>query len=315
MGFKVKKGFKTTAGISAYVQSYKYYPFHSHDTYIEIICVLNGSLTIFDSAVQYHLNEKEVHILNSADPHKLIAATCDTSILVVHIDKTVYNSKYEKLPLGYFTAHSNNANGYILPEMDYLRFLMAEAYLEYRKDSPSSVKLDNIACELIDLLFEEFHDYSYTLLPEGGYNISRRKYDGRDYEEFYRVYRIADYIETYFDKPIKLSDIARNEFLSVPYMSKYIKQNIGVSFNDLLSIARVSEAERLLNTTNKPIDQIASEVGFSSRSHLFKHFARWFSKSPSAHRKEILEDMGNDSSIQLGLLDQEKALAVIYSFL
>ena len=73
MKFNEKIGFKTSAGIQASIESYMYYPFHLHDTYIEIICVLNGSVDIYDSAVCYKLKENEIHILNAKDPHKIIS--------------------------------------------------------------------------------------------------------------------------------------------------------------------------------------------------------------------------------------------------
>ena len=315
MKFNEKIGFKTSAGIQASIESYMYYPFHLHDTYIEIICVLNGSVDIYDSAVCYKLKENEIHILNAKDPHKIISDIPETLLLIVHIDKEVYADIYPKLKLGYFTTYSRDANGYILSEMKYFRFLLASVYLEDIEKTPSEFKLDALTKEIIELLFDEFHDYAYTLSASGGYNIVRRKYDGRDYDEFYRAYRIADYIETYFKDSITLSEIAKDEFLSVPYLSKYIKDNLGVTFSDLLSIARVSEAERLLSLTNKTIEQIALDVGFANRAHLFQHFSKWFSKSPSAYRKEVLNDLGDNVAIQLGNIDKNIAIDKIHSFL
>lgn len=315
MNFNEKIGFKTSAGIQASVDSYMYYPFHLHNTYIEIVCVLTGSVSIYDSAVRYELKKNEIHILNANDPHKIISSDPDTLLLIVHINKDTYVDIYPKLKLGYFTAHSRDAKGYILPEMKYLRFLLASAYLEYIQKKPSEFRLDALAKEIIELLFDEFHDYAYILPASGGYNIVRRKYDGRDYDEFYRAYRIADYIESSFKNTVTLSEIAKNEFLSVPYLSKYIKDNLGVTFSDLLSIARASEAERLLSLTNKTIEQIALDVGFANRAHLFHHFSKWFSKSPSAYRKEVLNDLGDNVSMQPGNVNPDIINELIYLLL
>ena len=38
MKFNEKLGFKTAAGIRSSIEAIDYYPFHSHETYIEFIC-------------------------------------------------------------------------------------------------------------------------------------------------------------------------------------------------------------------------------------------------------------------------------------
>lgn len=315
MKFNEQLGFKTSAGIRASIESIDYYPFHSHHTYIELICVLKGNVTLYDSAVSYELHENEIHIMNSSDPHKIISKSPDNILLTIHIDKTKYSDQFKNLNLAYFVATSHNKDNIYFPEMKLLRFHMAQAYLEYISATASNIQLDYIANQILSLLFDEFHDYAYCILDSGNYNIVRRKYDGRNENEFYRVYRIADYIETNFRQKIQLSEIAENEFLSIPFLSQYIKKNIGITFSQLLSIARCSEAEKLLSTTNKSVEQIACDVGFVGRSHLFKHFTRWFSKSPSEYRKTILADLGEEIKIKYGNLDIETGLTIINKYL
>lgn len=315
MKFNEQLGFKTSAGIRASLQAIDYYPFHSHETYIEIICVLQGAITIYDSAVSYRLGKNEIHILNSTDPHKIVSETDDSILLTVHLDKTKYLKNYKNLHLAYFTAHSNDKKNILLPEIKLLRFLMAKTYEEYHKKESSQIELDSLAHQILTLLFEQFHDYAYVKLESGMYNIVRRKYDGRNEEEFYRIYRIADYVESEFKKKLTLADIAEIEFLSVPYLSKYIKNNIGITFSELVSIARCSEAERLLANTNKGVEQIAFEVGFANRAHFFKHFNRWFSQSPSEYRKKILGDLGDHVTIKYRELDKEKAFTILDAYL
>ena len=143
----------------------------------------------------------------------------------------------------------------------------------------------------------------------------KRKYDGRNEDEFYRIYRIADYLEIHFKESVKLTDIAEQEFLSVPYLSKYIKKNIGITFSELVSIIRCDEAERLLATSNHSIEQIASMTGFANRAHLFSNFTKWFSQSPSQHRKSILNDLNGQIKIRYSQYDAETIQTVIDEYL
>lgn len=315
MKFNEKLGFKTAAGIRSSIEAIDYYPFHSHETYIEFICVLRGAITIYDSAVKYHLKKDEIHIMNSTDPHKIVSDSNDSLLLMIHLDKSKYLEHHKSLQLGYFTAHSNDDKNILLPEIKLLRFLMAKVHIEYNKNEASAIELDRLANQMIDLLFEQFHDYAYVKLASGNYNIVRRKYDGRNENEFYRVYRIADYIELYFNNKLTLQDIAEEEFLSVPYLSKYIKNNIGITFSELVSIARCSEAERLLANTNKSVEQIALDTGFVNRAHLFRHFTRWFSQSPSEYRKKVLKDLGDDVKITYREFDKKEALDILNAYM
>lgn len=319
MKFNELIGFKTSAGICASLSNTQYYPFHAHENYMEIICVLSGEISIYDSAVNYKLSSGELHIFNSTDPHKIEAFAENTCVLTVHIDKTKYLKRYKdrgkNLKLAYFVAHSNQKNSLFASEALLFRFLLAKTYFEYTKEAPSDHVLNDLAHQIIDLCFDQFHDYAYQILESGNYNIVRRKYDGRNYDEFYRIYRIADHIESHFNEKLTLTDIAEKEFLSAPYLSKYIKENIGITFSQLVSIARCSEAERLLANTNKPIEQIACSVGFANRTHLSTHFNRWFSKSPSKYRAMVNADLGDDMKIQYGVLDIEKAHQILHAYL
>ena len=314
MQFNEQLGFKTPSGIRASIQAIDYYPFHSHKTYIEIICVLSGSYTVHDCAVTYTLNENEIHIFNSTYPHKIEANEENSTLLMIHIDKRKYLD-YDNMMIGYFIADSQYKENVLFPEMKLLRFYMAKAYSEYIKPAPSAIELDAIARDIIDLLFEQFHDYAYHKLENGTCLTVRRKYDGRNEDEFYRIYRIADYLEIHFKESVKLTDIAEQEFLSVPYLSKYIKKNIGITFSELVSIIRCDEAERLLATSNHSIEQIASMTGFANRAHLFSNFTKWFSQSPSQHRKSILNDLNDQIKIRYSQYDTETIQTIIDEYL
>lgn len=63
-------------------------------------------------------------------------------------------------------------------------------------------------------------------------------------------------------------------------------QTFGTSFQDLLSDIRKKRAIDLLQNTDKPVDEIAYELGYSDPSNFGRAFRKWTAKSPSAIRKE-----------------------------
>ena len=53
MQYTEQIGYKSEARIKARLESIEYYPFHIHENSLEIICVLNGTVEICDSAATY----------------------------------------------------------------------------------------------------------------------------------------------------------------------------------------------------------------------------------------------------------------------
>mgnify|MGYP000044170914 CR=1 FL=1 len=65
-------------------------------------------------------------------------------------------------------------------------------------------------------------------------------------------------------------------------------QTFGTSFQDLLSDIRKKRAVELLQSTDKPVDEIAEELGYSDPSNFGRAFRKWTGKSPSCIRKEMI---------------------------
>ena len=316
MEFNEVVGFKSEANIRAVLGNINYYPYHFHSDYLEIACLLIGEASVYVSTEHYVLRPKEIHIFNAREPHKIVSESPDGStFLIIHINKKKYADAFSNIELAYFTSAAGSEHAIDYSEYKLLRFKMAQVFFEYRKVSPSSIYLDSLAKDIIELLYTQFHEYKYVKNEYGSYNILRRKYDGRDRDEFLRVYKIADYVESnYYDK-LTLNDIAAMMHLSVPFLSKHIKDNLGVTFSELLSITRCSEAARLLADTEKNIDDIAALVGYTSRSHLSNHFSKCFGVSPSKYRKTIWQDLGDSAHIDMLPVDEDICTKRITDFL
>lgn len=62
-------------------------------------------------------------------------------------------------------------------------------------------------------------------------------------------------------------------------------QTYGTSFQDLLADIRKKRALDLLQNTDKPVDEIAHELGYSDPSNFGRAFRKWTGTSPSGIRK------------------------------
>lgn len=313
--FRENIGYKFNSRVRASLGSILHYPIHMHSNTIEIICVLDGIVSISDSALNHKLSVGDIYIFNAKDPHKIITVSEKNIILTVQIDIEYYKRYLKRLDMTYFICDSFINKEQLSGELRYLRFLLAQIYSAYGSKEGSESRLESLTRELLGFLTEQFQYYTYSKSQENSYDIVRRQEMKAEDPYYNRIYDIIDYIYENFRKKIRLEDIAKREFLSIYYLSRYIKKACGLSFSELVSIARCEEAERLLGSTNKTVDEIAFDVGFSNRKHLATCFKDWFHLTPSEYRRSLSRQFGSHLNPQYGGYDEEYANRLLESYL
>ena len=312
--FRENVGFKFNSRVRASLENIAYYPVHMHTGVVEIICVLDGVISISDSALSHKLTNGDVYIFNAKDPHKMMSVSEKNIILTVQIDLEYYKKYFKRLDVIYFICDSFINKDQLNSELHYLRFLLAKIYTEYNFKRSDS-HLEALAKDLLSFLMEQFQFYTYSKSKENSYDIVRRQEIKSDDPYYNRIYDIIDYIYANFRKKILLEEIANLEFLSVSYLSRYIKKACGLSFSELIAIARCEEAERLIGSTSKTIDEISLDVGFSNRKHLNINFKKWFQQTPSEYRKSLSRQFGSLPNIQYDSFDGWLASSILESYL
>ncbi|MGW5877276.1 GlxA family transcriptional regulator [Nocardiopsis terrae] len=84
--------------------------------------------------------------------------------------------------------------------------------------------------------------------------------------------------------PITLADIADHAALSVRSLNRHFRSQVGTTPMRWLLQARVNRAQQLLESTDQPIDRVASETGFGSTTTFRHHFTRLTGVPPSTYR-------------------------------
>ncbi len=330
MQYIEKIGYRSPARVRAKLENIEYYPFHQHDDAIELICVLNGRVDIRDSAASYTLRYGDVHIFNRKDAHKITAHIGDDGIpeeniiLTVHIDSDYYKQLIPSLEFMYFISDTFEDRNIYTSEMKHLRFHLARLYWEYAgTDGKSSdLKLEEYTKGLLEYLSQQFQNYIYKEdEPWSAHIVRLQSTDqqilkpGGIYRDYTRMYRIVDFVSEHFREKLTLRQIAGQEYLTEEHLSRYIKDTLGLTFTQLVSLTRCEEASRQLSSSAKTVDQIANEVGFSNRKHLATHFRRWYHTTPTQYRREIKKDLSTDSGISLRSFDFEFATLLIKMYL
>ena len=99
-----------------------------------------------------------------------------------------------------------------------------------------------------------------------------------------RVLMASDFIQSSYEQPITLSDIAVAAHLSPFHLVRLFRRAHGVTPHAYLTGKRVTVALRLVSQTQLSLDDIAVRSGLGTRSSLFRHLRRQQGSGASALR-------------------------------
>ena len=100
-----------------------------------------------------------------------------------------------------------------------------------------------------------------------------------------RMVDIINYIQKNYSR-VTMDDLSKVFFLSTPYLSKYIKDNAGMTFQEVVMNARMNKACNLLRNDNSSIEKIAEKVGYQNVEHFNRLFKRTYNMTPMEYRNK-----------------------------
>lgn len=100
-----------------------------------------------------------------------------------------------------------------------------------------------------------------------------------------RLKAIQKYLERNLSKKLSLGTVGGKFGMKEKPLNELILLNCGMSFTDYVASLRVTEAKRLLKTTDLTLGQIAKKIGFTDQSYFTKVFKATAGTTPSEFRK------------------------------
>lgn len=97
------------------------------------------------------------------------------------------------------------------------------------------------------------------------------------------------WIEEHLDEPISIDALARRAMMSPRTFARRFVTTTGASPHRWITRQRVFLAQRLLETTDLRIDEIARNCGFGTATTLRQHFRSVVTSSPAAYRRSFRE--------------------------
>lgn len=120
-------------------------------------------------------------------------------------------------------------------------------------------------------------------------SVCQRIQEKRTGKTFKLAERVKEIIEErYSDNQLTVGLIAKEVFLTDSYVSLLFKQETGQTINDYLTEARIEKAKSLLSESDKRLNDICQEVGFSDIGYFRKLFKRHTGLLPKDYRQRFM---------------------------
>ena len=85
---------------------------------------------------------------------------------------------------------------------------------------------------------------------------------------------------------VEIMNYIQSNYLSKPYLSKYIKEKSGMTFGELVKNVRLKKAKTLLKTSSMTVESIALSVGYQNVEHFNRLFKKAFNMTPVQFRNK-----------------------------
>jgi len=102
-----------------------------------------------------------------------------------------------------------------------------------------------------------------------------------------RLAQALDWALRHLDQPLDLDSLARRAAMSRRTFTRRFRDRTGTTFLQWLLAQRIAHAQRLLESSARPIERIAEMAGFGNAASMRQRFARSLGTSPAAYRREF----------------------------
>lgn len=136
------------------------------------------------------------------------------------------------------------------------------------------VQIRNCTQQELPGVYEAMRTYARKVLECRPIVLEARKYIYAHYEE----------------RELDLTQVADAIACNASYLSRMMKQELGISFKDFLTNLRIGKAIQLMKDNRLSLNQIAGMVGYSNQHYFSAAFKNCQGVSPSEFRRNLTQD-------------------------
>lgn len=253
---------------------------HVHHQF-NILFMLGGSDTVFRSGAQVlPLDEESVLLFNPWVPHlKLANEGSTTTILSLIVEPGWVDQVLEGQGLtpGF---EFPNARERITDDVRLHAGRLAAAIPRDLIDGEAAAP-EPLLVNLIDALIRAYAAPEVVRMPMA----NARPID-------FRIRKALAHIHAHALENPRIDDIARMVGLSRSRFFEQFRRCVGTSPQHYIDQIRMKVATRWLSTSERPLVELADELGFGAHSNFTRFFAQHMAVSPSEFRRQTYQDDG-----------------------
>jgi transcriptional regulator GlxA family with amidase domain len=103
------------------------------------------------------------------------------------------------------------------------------------------------------------------------------------------LHRVVDLVHDRLGDQLRVADLAAAADCSAQALERRMKKVFGVTATQFVLRTRVDVATRLLTTTETPLAEVATAVGFYDQADFTRRFARLTNETPAQFRRSHSE--------------------------
>lgn len=241
---------------------------HWHQS-LELLFVLSGRVNLVVGDRSYTLEEEDIFLINGNAIHGLQSEDCVLVALQMNLGKLGLAT--EQLNDLYFVCNSQTSDNHqaFITIKQIIANLIQSSHM---KDEATDFHIKSLAYAFLSELIQHF-----KVSKSSGEMISQK--------HLTRLSRIMSYINDHYSEQLSLSQIAKEEYLSVPYLSAFFEKHMGMNFTTYYNNVRLSHAVNDLITTDHSVENLALRHGFSDPRAFVRAFKKNYNMLPSQYRK------------------------------
>ena len=255
---------------------------HWHNS-VELFAVYEGSLTFIFREKQIRVDCGDFIIINTNELHSVRADEENMSV-------------YVQIPISEFK-----------------NYLTADRFISFDKKGKGSLaKLDSMQMKDTDQkmmqMIRNIYDLNGTGAPGHEYEMLRDYYAMmqllvtayrqveaddmlyRSSKALQRLSPITEYIKKHYAEDISLQSLAQLFGYSIEHLSRMFQKYAQINYKSYLSGIRLEHAVEEMETSDKTIGEIATEVGFSDSRAMSKAFQKKYGMLPSEYNRKNREN-------------------------
>ena len=256
------------------------FPEHRHN-YVEIMYVVQGSITHYIEGKELVLQKGDVLMLNQHVAHAIKKAGYeDIGINFIALPE------FFEIPLT-MLQKKNVLADFVIGAMRQKNPVSHYLLFQLKEDPQIENLMENMIESMLHVHQNEdiVNQYSMGLvflyLMNHLENLSHNS--SIDYKETI-VQAVLEYINSDC-KNANLTKIAEDTHQSMTVLSNLRKQKTGYKFQELLQRRRFQKAVYLLMETELTVEDIALEVGYENQSYFYRQFQKRYEMTPAKYRK------------------------------